>query len=40
MHYFDDVFSTLSLPHQHQDENNLNTYHEKETYIRFKPFVP
>ena len=39
MHYFHDAFSTLTLPHQHEDENNLKTHHEKETYIRFKPFV-
>ena len=39
MHYFHDVFLALSLPHQHEDENNLKTHHEKETYIRFKPFV-
>ena len=39
MHYFRDVFLTLSLPHQYEDENNLKTHHEKETYIRFKPFV-
>ena len=39
MHYFHDVFLTLSLPHRDEDENNLKTHHEKETYIRFKPFV-
>ena len=39
MYYFYDMFLTLSLPHQYEDENNLKTHHEKETYIRFKPFV-
>ena len=39
MNYFHDVFSTLTLPHQHEEENNLKTHHEKETYIRFKLFV-
>ena len=39
MHYFHDVFLTLLLPHQHEDENNLKTQHEKETYIRFKSFI-
>ena len=34
MDYFHDVFSTLSLPHQHQDENSLKTHHEEETCIR------
>ena len=39
LRYCHDVFSTLSLPHQHEDENNLKTRHEKESYIRFKHFV-
>ena len=38
MHYFHDVFLTLTLPHQHEDENNLKTY-EKETYVRFKLYI-
>ena len=37
--YFHDVFLTLTLPHQHEDQNNLKIHHEKETYIRFKLFV-
>ena len=36
MNYFHDVFWTLTLPHQHEDENNLKTHHEKETCICFK----
>ena len=39
MHSLHDVFLTLSLPHQYEDENNLKTHYKKETYIRFKPFV-
>ena len=39
MHYFHDVFLTLSLPHQYEDENNLKAHREKETYIRFKPYL-
>ena len=39
MHYFHDVFLTLTLPQAHEDENNLKTHHEKETYIPFKPFI-
>ena len=39
MHYFHDVLLILSLPHQHEDENNLKTHHEKETYIRLQPFI-
>ena len=39
MNHFHDVFSTLTLPHRHEDKNNLKTHHEKETYIRFKLFV-
>ena len=30
MNYFLDVFSTSTLPNQHEDENNLKTQHEKE----------
>ena len=39
MNYFHNVFSTLTSPHQHEDENNLKTHHEKETYIRFQIFI-
>ena len=37
--YFHYVFSTLTLPHQHEDENNLKTHHERETYICFYHFM-
>ena len=30
MNYFLEVFSTSTLPQQHEDENNLKTQHEKE----------
>ena len=36
MNYFHDLFWTLTLPHQPEDENNLKTHYEKETYICFK----
>ena len=39
MHYFHDVFLTLTLPHQHEDENNLKKHHEKASNIRFKLFI-
>ena len=39
MNYFHNVFWSLTLPHQHEDDNNLKTLHEKETYICFKLFI-
>ena len=35
MNYFHDVFSILTLLHQHEDENNLKTQHEKENLNSF-----
>ena len=35
INYFHDAFSTLPLPHQHEDENNLKTHHEKENLYSF-----
>ena len=38
MNYFHDVFSTLTLPHQHEEENNMKTQHEKENLHSFQAF--
>ena len=35
MNYFQDVFSTLTLPHQHEGKNNLKTQHDKENLHSF-----
>ena len=35
MNYFHDVFSILTLLHQHEDENNLKTQHKKENLNSF-----